>query len=94
MRRSMDDVLAHADKVAGQFEDFDPDTAEVTERPEVLDLYRALVEQRDAERNVVVAMQRAHGAGLSFQKIGKAAGVSGEAIRQKLNAAAAHKPRQ
>lgn len=86
MRRSMDDVLAHADEIAARFEDFDPDGAEVTERPEVVNLYRALVEQRDAERNIVVAMQRLHADGLSYQKIGKMAGVSGEAIRQKLTA--------
>jgi hypothetical protein len=83
MPRSVDEILAHADQLAGRFEDYDPQPGDELDREAVAALRSAVQERSDAERHVLDAVRGARQAGLSWSAIGALVGTSGEAARQR-----------
>jgi hypothetical protein len=83
MPRSVDEILAHADQMAGRFEDYDPQPGDELDRQAVTALRFAVQERSDAERHVLDAVRGARHAGLSWSAIGALVGTSGEAARQR-----------
>ncbi len=83
MPRSVDEILAHADQMAGRFEDYDPQPGDELDREAVTALRSAVQERSDAERHVLDAVRSAREAGLSWSAIGALVGTTGEAARQR-----------
>lgn len=83
MPRSVDEILAHADQLAGRFEDYDPQPGDELDREAVAALRSAVQERSDAERHVLDAVRGARQAGLSWSAIGALVGTTGEAARQR-----------
>ena len=83
MPRSVDEILAHADQLAGRFEDYDPQPGDELDREAVAALRSAAHERSDAERHVLEAVRGARQAGLSWSAIGALVGTTGEAARQR-----------
>ncbi len=69
MPRSIQEILDHADELAGRFEDYEP--AEGDERPvEEYLLERATLDRARSERQLVDAVVAARAKGMSWQRIG------------------------
>ncbi|MFC7487412.1 hypothetical protein ACOCJ7_19220 [Knoellia sp. CPCC 206453] len=87
MRRSLKDLIAHADELADQFESHDP-------RPEDFDaplaplmaVKLAAFRRAAAEKELAEAIHQAREAHLSWREVGEAIGTSGEAARQRYAA--------
>lgn len=85
MPRSIQDILDHADALAQRFEDLDPEQAEEIPVEEYL-LQRAVVARARTEQQLLEAVARARGAGLSWQRIGALLGTSAQAAQQRYGA--------
>lgn len=79
MRRSTEEIIAQAEKLADHFEhDF------ITDTPLELAELRAAAHRRAvAEGDVAKSVATAHAKGQSWRAIGEALGTTGEAARQK-----------
>lgn len=85
MPRSIQEILDHAEELAGRFEDYEP--AEGDERPvEEYMLQRAALARARSERQIVDAIAAARTAGISWSKIGGLLGTSAQAAQQRYNA--------
>lgn len=82
MPRSIDDLVAQADELAQEFEDYKPDEDDRGEPP-LMTLRRAAYRRASLERELVELVRRARQAGAPWTKIGKELGTSGEAARQR-----------
>lgn len=82
MPRSIDDLVAQADELAGEFERYEPREADRGE-PTLMALRRAAYRRALIERDVIEMVRQAREAGASWTKIGKELGTSGEAARQR-----------
>ncbi len=83
MPRSVDDILKHADELAGRFETYEP-KAEDERDPNAVNMLRQAVTARsDAERSIRDAVNHARDVGLPWALIGSLIGTSGEAARQR-----------
>jgi len=83
MPRTVDEILQHADQLAGRFEDYESDPADEP-APGAVALLRAAIQERsDAERHVLDAVRAAREVGMSWSAIGLFVGTSGEAARQR-----------
>lgn len=83
MPRTVQEILDHADELARQFEDYEPDPTD-RRNPEALAAVRdAVIARSEAERTLVSVVRAAHGKGHSWQSIGTLLGTSGEAARQR-----------
>lgn len=83
MPRSGDEILAHADQLAGRFEHYDPEPGDELNREAVTALRAAVQERPDDERHVLDAVRGARQAGLPWSAIGSLVGTTGEAARQR-----------
>lgn len=83
MPRSVDEILSHADQLAGRFEDYEPQPGDEFDRDAVAALRTAVQERSAAERHMLDAVRAAREAGMSWSTIGTLVGTSGEAARQR-----------
>ncbi|MDX1621955.1 MAG: hypothetical protein R3320_13235 [Nitriliruptorales bacterium] len=82
MPRSIDELIAQADELADEFEDYEPKDADRSE-PTLMAVRRAAYRRALIERELVETVRQAREAGASWNKIGKELGTSGEAARQR-----------
>lgn len=82
MPRSIDDLIAQADALADEFEDYEP-TDDDRGEPALMALRRAAYRRAFIERELVEMVRHARESGASWSKIGKELGTSGEAARQR-----------
>ncbi|MGP5654142.1 hypothetical protein [Candidatus Corynebacterium faecigallinarum] len=87
-RRTLDDIIANADKLADTFENYEP-TPEDGERelPPVMSVKLAAWRRDLAERDLAEAVQSARRNKVSWRELGNVIGTSGEAVRQRYGAA-------
>ena len=85
MRRSIREILDHADELAQRFEDHEPDATD--ERPvEEFMLERAALARARSERQVADAVIAGRASGASWQRIGSLLGTSAQAAQQRYSA--------
>lgn len=82
MPRSLDDLIAQADELADEFEQYDPDASDEGE-PELLALRRVAYQRALLEQELVERVRDARHAGATWRDIGDELGTSGEAARQR-----------
>lgn len=89
MPRTAAEILAHADELADRFEQYEPRPEDEVEIPAIGALRSAAIEQAEAQRKLIAAVQTARRSGMSWRSIGALIGTSGEAARQKYRSYAA-----
>ena len=82
MPRSLDQLMAEAERLADRFEDYEPDEDDRGE-PSLLALRRAAYRRALLEQELVDLVHRARADGASWAAIGEELGTSGEAARQR-----------
>lgn len=82
MPRSIEQLIARADEIADQFEDYEPREADRGE-PGLMALRRIAYRRALIERELANAVRDARKSGASWAKIGHELGTSGEAARQR-----------
>jgi hypothetical protein len=82
MPRSIQEILDHADELAKTFEDYEPGPNDERSVEEYL-LERATIARARSEREIVDAITRARGKGVSWQRIGAILGTSAQAAQQR-----------
>jgi len=85
MPRSIQEILDHADELAGRFEEYEPADGDERSVEEYL-LERATLDRARSERLVVEAVTTARSKGLSWQRIGAILGTSAQAAQQRCGA--------
>jgi len=89
MRRSLDDLIANADKLADAFENYDPEADDFdAPLPPLMAVKLAAFRRGEAERELADAIHQAREAHLSWRDLGEAIGTSGEAARQRYGKSA------
>lgn len=83
MVRKMDELLAHADELAKQFEEYEPREEDLGNEPPLMTLRRAAYRKALMERELAEAVHAARASGATWQQVGEAVGTSGEAARQR-----------
>jgi hypothetical protein len=83
MPRSSDEILARADELAKQFEDYDPADDEGIDARSLRDIRHAFLRRAEAEREISEAVAVARAEGHPWAAIGAMLGTSGEAARQR-----------
>jgi hypothetical protein len=87
MRRSLTDLIAHADELADAFENFEPTDEDFTAPlPPLMAIKLAAFRRAAAEKELAEAVHAALEAHLSWREVGEAIGTSGEAARQRYAA--------
>lgn len=85
-RRSLADLIAHADELADKFENEDhepvPEDFEAP-LPPLMAVKLAAFRRAAAEKELAEAIQAGRRAHLSWRELGEALGISGEAVRQR-----------
>ena len=85
MPRTIQEILDHADKIAQQFEEYQPDDGD--ERPvEEYLLERAAVARARSEQQIIEAVTGARTKGVSWHRIGELLGTSPQAAQQRYGA--------
>jgi hypothetical protein len=82
MPRSIDDLIARANELADEFENYDPSDGDWGE-PALVALRRAAYRRALIEQELIDTVRRARRTGASWAKIGQELGTSGEAARQR-----------
>lgn len=82
MPRSLDELIAQADAFADKFERYEPRDDDRGE-PALMALRRVAYQRSLIERDLAEAVRKARTDGLSWAKIGKELGTTGEAARQR-----------
>jgi DNA-directed RNA polymerase specialized sigma24 family protein len=93
MPRSAEEIFAHADELAKQFEDHEPDPANIKDAQALRDIAQAFSRLAASERELADAVSVARAEGHSWAAIGAMLGTSGEAARQRYSSLA-HEPRK
>ncbi len=87
MRRSLTDLIAHADKLADAFESYSPKPGDFDAAlPPLMAVKLAAFRRAAAEKELAEAIHQAREAHLSWRELGEAIGTSGEAARQRYAA--------
>jgi hypothetical protein len=87
MRRSLTDLIAHADQLADAFETYDPSPEDFdAPLPPLMAVKLAAFRRARAEKELADAIHQAREAHLSWRELGEAIGTSGEAARQRYAA--------
>lgn len=87
MRRSLTDLIAHADELADAFESYDPKSEDFDATlPPLMAVKLAAFRRAAAEKELAEAIHQAREAHLSWRELGEAIGTSGEAARQRYAA--------
>ncbi len=83
MPRSIDELVAQAEDLADEFEDYEPKQVDRRDEPPLMALRRAAYRRAVVERELLESVRRARRAGASWAQVGKELGTSGEAARQR-----------
>lgn len=83
MPRTVEEILAHADELAGRFENYHPSPADELSPGAVVALRHAVGMRADAEKDLLDAVREARKSGLTWSAIGSLLGTTGEAARQR-----------
>jgi hypothetical protein len=83
MPRSAEEIRAHADELARQFEDYDPQPGDIRDARALRDIAAAFTRRAAADRQLADAVSVARAEGHSWAAIGAMLGTSGEAARQR-----------
>ncbi|MEO7060288.1 MAG: hypothetical protein ABI083_11245 [Lapillicoccus sp.] len=87
MRRSLTDLIAHADALADAFESYGPQPGDMNAAlPPLMAVKLAAFRRAAAEKELAEAIHQAREAHLSWRQLGEAIGTSGEAARQRYAA--------
>ncbi len=87
MRRSLTDLIAHADELADAFESYDPKPEDFDPTlPPLMAVKLAAFRRVAAEKELAEAIRQAREAHVSWRGLGEAIGTSGEAVRQRYHA--------
>lgn len=87
-RRTLDDIIAHADELADAFENYSPAPGDDTRNlPPVMAVKLAAWRRDLAEKELADAIRVARMHKMSWRDVGEAIGTSGEAARQRYGAA-------
>jgi hypothetical protein len=87
-RRTLDDIIARADELADQFENYDPSPGDGNrDLPPVMAVKLAAWRRDLAEEELADAVRSARTRKVSWREVGEALGTSGEAARQRYGAA-------
>jgi hypothetical protein len=82
MPRSLDQIVAHAEELAGVFEAYEPDESDRGEPPLVA-LRRAAYQRARIEQQLLDLVRGARESGASWKQVGQELGTTGEAARQR-----------
>jgi FAD/FMN-containing dehydrogenase len=82
MPRSLQEILDHAEELARQFEQYEPDHGGRDAAP-LRAIRAAVIARSETEREIAAAVQVARKAGHTWASIGAMLGTSGEAARQR-----------
>lgn len=86
-KRSLADLIAHADELADAFENHDPAPADFdAPLPPLMAVKLAAFRRAAAEKELAEAIIAARQAHLSWRQVGEAIGTTGEAARQRYAA--------
>lgn len=88
MPRSIDELIARAEEIADRFESYEPHDEDRHE-PALMALRRIAYRRALVERELADAVGDARKSGMSWAKIGRELGTSGEAARQRYHDRAA-----
>ena len=83
MPRTTDEILAHADELARQFQDHEPAPGDVKDATALRDIAAAFSRLAGSERELADTVAAARAEGHSWAAIGAMLGTSGEAARQR-----------
>lgn len=83
MPRTTEEILAHADELARQAEDYEPKPGDRDRVPPEVRLRLAALKRAEAEVEVKAAVAEARQGGLSWAKVGSVLGTSGQAASQR-----------
>jgi hypothetical protein len=87
MRRSLTDLIAHADELADAFENYEPTDGDIdAPLPPLMAIKLAAFRRAAAEKELAEAVRAAREAHLSWREVGEAIGTTGEAARQRYAA--------
>jgi hypothetical protein len=87
MRRSLADLIAHADELADAFENFEPKPEDFDAPvPPLMAVKLAAFRRAAAEKELAEAIRTARKSQVSWRELGEAIGTSGEAARQRYGA--------
>ncbi|WP_248582719.1 hypothetical protein [Nocardioides sp. InS609-2] len=87
MRRSLTDLIAHADELADAFESYSPMSEDFDAAlPPLMAVKLAAFRRAAAEKELAEAIAEAREAHLSWRELGEAIGTTGEAARQRYAA--------
>lgn len=90
MRRSLNELIASADKLADAFETHEPVEEEFdAPLPPLLAVKLAAFRRVSAEKELAEAIANARNAHVSWRELGEAIGTTGEAARQRYAAGSA-----
>lgn len=82
MARTVEEIIANADKLAEYFENFEPKAPGKNAAP-LGKVRKAFEDMADSQEVLLAAIQEARETGLSWASIGAMVGTTGEAVRQK-----------
>ncbi|MFT3874648.1 MAG: hypothetical protein QM714_18700 [Nocardioides sp.] len=86
-KRSLADLIAHADELADAFENYEPIEADFhAPLPPLMAVKLAAFRRAAAEKELAEAITAARQAHLSWREVGEAIGTTGEAARQRYAA--------
>ncbi|TIC78998.1 hypothetical protein E8D37_18420 [Nocardioides sp. GY 10127] len=86
-KRSLADLIAHADELADAFETYEPTEGDFdAPLPPLMAVKLAAFRRAAAEKELAEAITAAREAHLSWRQLGEAIGTSGEAARQRYAA--------
>lgn len=83
MPRSTNEILAHAAVLARRFEDYDPQPGDRGRVSPEVRLQLAAMKRAEVEAEVAAAVSAARKRGLSWAKVGRALGTSGQAASER-----------
>ncbi|KGN33858.1 hypothetical protein N802_08665 [Knoellia sinensis KCTC 19936] len=87
MRRSLKDLIEHADQLADVFENYQPKAGDLdAPLSPLMAVKLAAFRRAAAEKELAEAIQQARAAHVSWRELGEAIGTSGEAVRQRYAA--------
>ncbi|NHT18942.1 hypothetical protein [Cellulomonas sp. IC4_254] len=87
--RSLDEILASADRLADRFEAYEPAPGDRDAVDPMTALWLAAARRATAERDLAAAVVDARRAGVPWKTVGEIVGTSGEAARQRYGRHAA-----
>ncbi|HQY96985.1 MAG TPA: AsnC family protein [Phycicoccus sp.] len=84
MRPSLSELIAKADQLADQFENYEPTDDDLNAPlPPLMSVKLAQFRRAQAEKELAEAIHAARDAKISWRELGEAIGTSGEAVRQR-----------